>query len=85
MIEANFDEARQSQLTFIELLLAMGYKYISTEDVFKERRSDLSKFILRDIAFENLSRINSYEYNGEQQAFGEKDVWEAIDELENVQ
>lgn len=85
MIEANFDEARQSQLTFIELLLAMGYKYISTEDVFKERRSDFSKFILRDIAFENLSRINSYEYNGEQQTFGDKDVWEAIDELENVQ
>lgn len=85
MIEANFDEARQSQLTFIELLLAMGYKYISTEDVFKERRDDLSKFILRDIAFENLSRINSYEYNGEQQAFSDKDVWEAIDELENMQ
>lgn len=85
MIEANFDEARQSQLTFIELLLAMGYKYISVEDVFKERRSDLSKFILRDIAFENLSRINSYEYNGEQQTFSDKDVWEAIDELENVQ
>ncbi len=85
MIEANFDEARQSQLTFIELLLAMGYKYISTEDVFKERRGDLSKFILRDIAFENLSRINSYEYNGEQQAFSDKDVWEAIDELENMQ
>lgn len=85
MIEANFDEARQSQLTFIELLLAMGYKYISTEDVFKERRGELAKFILRDIAFENLSRINSYEYNGEQQAFSDKDVWEAIDELENMQ
>lgn len=85
MIEANFDEARQSQLTFIELLLAMGYRYISTEDVFKERRGDFSKFILRDIAFENLSRINSYEYNGQQQAFGDKDVWEAIDELENIQ
>lgn len=85
MIEANFDEAKQSQLPFVELLLAMGYKYISAEDVLKERRSDLSKFILRDIAFENLSRINSYEYNGERQAFGDKDVWEAIDELENVQ
>jgi type I restriction enzyme, R subunit len=84
MIEANFDEAKQSQLPFVELLLAMGYKYISTEDVFKERRGDLSKFILRDIAFENLSRINSYEYNGQRQVFGDKDVWEAIDELENM-
>lgn len=85
MIEANFDEARQSQLPFVELLLALGYKYISAEDVYKERRGEYSKFILRDIAFENLSRINSYELGGEKHHFSEKEVWEAIDELENIQ
>ena len=84
MIEANFDEARQSQLPFAELLLALGYQYISREQVFKERREDLSKFILRDIAFENLRRLNSYEYQGKIQSFNDKDVWEAIDELENL-
>lgn len=85
MIQANFDEARQSQLPFVELLLAMGYKYISTEQAFKERRGELSKFILRDIAHENLSRLNGYQYNGATQKFSDKDVWEAIDELENIQ
>ncbi|MDO8592741.1 MAG: HsdR family type I site-specific deoxyribonuclease [bacterium] len=85
MILANFDEARQSQLPFVELLLAMGYKYLPTEQVFKERRGEYSKFILRDIAFTSLSRINSYEYNGVEQKFNDKDIWEAIDELENIQ
>ncbi len=85
MILANFDEARQSQLPFVELLLAMGYKYLPTEEVFKERQGEYSKFILRDIAFNNLSRINSYEYNGAEQKFNDKDIWEAIDELENIQ
>ena len=85
MIEANFDEARQSQLPFVELLLAMGYKYITTEEVFKEHKGEYSKFILRDIAFASLSRINSYEQNGTEQKFADKDVWEAIDELENIQ
>ncbi|MEI6378094.1 MAG: HsdR family type I site-specific deoxyribonuclease [Candidatus Falkowbacteria bacterium] len=78
LIQAHFDEAKQSQLPFVELLLAMGYQYLPTAQVYQERRGELSKFILRDIAFANLQRINS-------DIFGDKDIWDAIDELENIQ
>lgn len=78
LIQANFDEAKQSQLPFVELLLAMGYQYLPTAQVYQERCGELSKFILRDIAFANLKRINS-------DIFGDKDIWDTIDELENVQ
>src|SRR3989338_2075132 len=83
-ITAHFDEARQSQLPFVEVLINMGYTYISREEVSRQRGGDTSKFLLKDVAFEALSRINNYEYNGEIFTFSEKDIREAIAELENI-
>ncbi len=83
--KVNFDEARQSQLTAIELLLAMGYKYISAEEILKQRNGDTSNFILADIATEKLMGINSYEVGGNTYKFSEKEVRDVIDELEHIQ
>lgn len=81
----HFDEARQSQLPALELLLAMGYKYISAEECLRQRGGDTSNFILTDIAAEKLMAINGYEINGVESKFSEKDVRDAIDELEHIQ
>lgn len=83
-INAHFDEARQSQLPFLELLVNMGYTYISKSEVLKQRRGDTSKFILKDVAFESLSRINDYEIEGEKLKFSDKDIWEGVEALEHV-
>ena len=84
VIKANFDEARQSQLPFVEMLISLGYKYISCEDVLRDRRDDASKFLLKDIALESLMEINEYEHKGAHYKFREKDVVDAVDELENI-
>ena len=81
---AHFDEARQSQLPFCELLINMGYTYLPTSEVMKQRQGDTGKFILRDIAFDALSRINEYEVDDEVKKFSDKDIWEVVTELENV-
>jgi len=83
--KVHFDEARQSQLPALELLLAMGYKYIPAEEALRQRGGDTSNFILTDIANEKLMEINSYEVGGAPYKFGEKDVRDAIDELEHIQ
>jgi hypothetical protein len=83
--KVNFDEARQSQLPFIELLLNMGYTYISAEESLRQRGGDTSNFILSDIAAEKLMEINGYEVGGTEYKFSEKDVRDAIDELEHIQ
>lgn len=83
--KVNFDEARQSQLTFIELLLNMGYTYISANEALQQRGGDTSNFILADIATEKLMEINGYEVDGVEYKFSEKDVRDAIDELEHIQ
>jgi len=83
--KVNFDEAKQSQLPFIEMLLNMGYSYISAEEALEQRAGDTSNFILADIAVEKLMEINGYEVDGTEYKFSEKDVRDAIDELEHIQ
>ncbi len=83
--KVHFDETKQSQLPFVEMLINMGYRYIPTAEIMAERGGDTSKFILKNTAMEKLSEINGYEIGGEGFKFSEKDVREAIDELENIQ
>jgi type I restriction enzyme R subunit len=81
----HFDEAKQSQLPFMELLLNMGYSYVSVDEALRQRREDTSNFILTDIAAQKLMEINDYEIDGVKYKFSEKDVRDAIDELEHLQ
>ncbi len=81
----NFDEARQSQLPFVEMLINMGYKYLPTAELMRQRSDDTSYYLLKEIAADSLMRINDYEHHGQTLKFTEKDVAEAIDELENLQ
>lgn len=84
IIPANLDEAKQSQLPAVELLINMGYKYLSPAEVDAERNKDHSKFILKDIAFKKLMEINWYHDRGGKYRFSEKNVHAAIQELENI-
>lgn len=81
---AQFDEARQSQLPLVELLVNMGYEYVSNTEVMSQRGEDAGKFLLKEYASEALGRINGYEYNGEAFKFSEKDVRDSVEELENI-
>ncbi|MFC1612951.1 type I restriction endonuclease subunit R [Patescibacteria group bacterium] len=77
-ILANFDEAKQSQLPLMELLLNMGYKYIPIENVMLERDGNTSKFILKNILFNKMRAINT-------DVISDKSIKDAIDWLENIQ
>ena len=72
--QVNFDEAKQSQLPFIELLLNMGYTYISADEALRQRSGDTSNFILADIATEKLMEINGYEIDGTTYKFSENPI-----------
>ena len=85
IIEADFDEAKQSQLPAVELLINMGYVYLPREQVMASRGGNAARFILKDIAYEKLREINSYEYKGEIYKFTDKNIKDAVDELDNIQ
>src|ERR1700677_876063 len=83
--KVHFDEARQSQLPALELLLGLGYRYVSRDEVLRQRGGDASNFILSEIAAQKLMEINGYEIDDTEYKFSEKDIRDAIDELEHVQ
>lgn len=84
MDNLNFDETKQSQLPLVEMLINLGYRYISVDQVLEERDGDTSKFILRDTAIRKFAEINSYDHKGQTYKFTDKDVAEVVDELENI-
>jgi len=83
--DMNFDEARQSQLPLVEMLINMGYTYLPTVELMRQRSNDPSYFLLKATARDTLMRINDYEHGGQSFKFSEKDVAEVVDELENIQ
>lgn len=80
-----FDEAKQSQLKALEMLVNLGWTYIPRDEVLRQRGGDTSNFILTDIAAKKLMQINRYEADGVEYKFSEKDIRDAIDELEHIQ
>lgn len=83
--KVNFDEAKQSQLPFIELLLGMGYEYITAEEALRQRGGDTTNFILGDVAEQKLMEINDYEIDDVKYKFSGKDIRDVIDEIEHIQ
>lgn len=84
MEEINFDEAKQSQLPLVEMLINLGYRYIPVSQVMQERGGNISKFILKETAFKKFSEINEYEHKGQKYKFADEDILKVIDELENI-
>lgn len=84
MTNLNFDETKQSQLPFVEMLINLGYRYIPSSEAMSERDGDTSKFILRQTAQRKFAEINSYEHKGQQFKFSDKDIAEVVDELESL-
>ena len=80
----DFDEVKQSQLPFVELLINLGYTYLSIDELKAQRNNDTSYNLLGDIARESLMSINGYEHKGKVYKFSEKDIAEAVSELEHI-
>ena len=83
--DMDFDEVRQSQLPMVELLVALGYSYLSNDELMRQRGGDYSNYLLKSIATDSLMQINQYESDGQTFRFRREDIVEAIDELENIQ
>jgi type I restriction enzyme, R subunit len=82
--ELHLNEVKDSQLPAVEILVNLGWKYISKADINKERKNNNSKFILTEIAKEKLMEINDYEVGGEKYKFSDKDIYDAIEEMEKM-
>lgn len=74
-------EVNASQKPAIELLVSMGYSYISPEDCEKQRGSRYH-VLLKDILRGQLRRLNRYAYAGAENEFSSANIERAMEDLD---
>ena len=78
------NEKHLSQLPALELLLSMGYTFISPEEVKVQRQDKEYQVLLEGILRDQLKTINRIHYKNESYRFSEENISSAIDKLKSV-
>jgi type I restriction enzyme R subunit len=68
----------------VQLLVAMGYEYLSPEDALSERQGRTSNVLLENVLRNQLKEINRIRYKGSEYLFSEENVQSAIQKLKNI-
>lgn len=76
-----YREENISQKPAIEVLKNLGYHYISAEEAEKARANRYN-VLITSVLKEYLIRLNEYEYKGESYKFSEKNIDQAIKDLD---
>lgn len=84
MTSFEINEKHLSQLPAVQLLVAMGYEYISPAEALKERQSRTSNVLLENILRSQLKEINRIRYKSNEYLFSEENIQSAIQKLKNI-
>lgn len=77
----DYNEQNISQIPAMELLSKIGYTVIPPEEAEK-MRGNLYNVILKEILYDRLKTINSYEYKGQINKFSEKNIIQAMQDID---
>jgi len=77
----DYDERNISQQPAVEVLKALGYRYLTSEQA-EAMRGNQFNVILKDVLEERLRQLNSYEYKGTTYPFSERNIQQAIRDLD---
>jgi len=80
-IAKDYDERNISQQPAIEVLKALGYRYLTPEEA-EAMRGNQFNVILKDVLEEKLRELNAYEYKGTTYRFSERNIQQAIRDLD---
>lgn len=80
----SYQEDHISQIPAIQLLMKLGYKYISPEQALVLRDNRTSNVLLTPILKEQLAKINSINYKGEKHPFSDANINLAINEVKDL-
>ncbi len=78
------NEKLTCQIPAVQLLVSMGYEYISPEEALVERQGRTSNVLLESILRNQLKEINRIRYKGSEYLFSEENVQSAIQKLKNI-
>ena len=72
MCDFAINEKLTSQISALQLLVAMGYEYISPLETLRERQGRTSNVLLENILRNQLKEINRIRYKNEEYLFSEE-------------
>lgn len=78
-----YDEINISQLPALEVLNRIGYQIITSEKA-EAMRGNLYNVLLKDVLYERIRAINSFEYKGSQYSFSEKNIQQSMIDLDEA-
>ncbi len=79
-----FNEKYLSQIPALQVLINMGYNYLTPGETLKERLGKKSNVLLENILREQLKRINRIRFKGKEYLFSEENIQTAIQKLKNI-
>ncbi|MDA3885113.1 MAG: type I restriction endonuclease subunit R [Candidatus Delongbacteria bacterium] len=84
MPKFQFNEKFLSQIPAIELLINLGYEYISPSKALFERQDRKSNVLLENILRNQLKEINRINFKGNEYLFSEENIQSAIQKIKNI-
>ena len=84
MSNFQFNEKYLSQIPALQLLINLGFEYISPSEILIERQNRLSNVLLENILRNKLKEINRIQYKGNAYLFSEENIQSAIQKLKNI-
>ncbi|HDP93881.1 MAG TPA: type I restriction endonuclease subunit R [Candidatus Aminicenantes bacterium] len=85
MSEFQVSEKGVSQVPALQVLINLGYEYLSPTDALWERQDNPSNIILENILRNQLKKINRIQHKGQEYLFSEENIQSAILQLKNIQ
>ncbi len=79
-----FNEKYLSQIPALQLLINLGFEYLSPSKALAARRKKTGNILLEAILREQLKSINRIHYKGREFLFSEENIQSAIQKLKNV-
>ena len=80
----HFNEKYLSQIPALQLLINLGFTYLTPEQALSQRGGKQGNVLLEDILRERLKKNNRIQYRGQTYLFSEENIQTAIQRLKNV-
>ena len=78
------NEKYLSQIPALQLLIGLGFEFLTPAEALRERQDRASNVLLESILRNQLKEINRIRYKGSEYLFSEENVQSAIQKLKNI-
>ncbi len=78
------NEKLTSQIPALQLLISLGFEFLTPAEALRERQDRTSNVLLENILRNQLKEINRIRYKGSEYLFSEENVQSAIQKLKNI-